>query len=192
MTRWTRRGGHRPCGQVGPRPPPSAVMGKEDLLAVLQGVNVDHVDKQVGRKTGKHVWGLQGQAALHMAVSAALAASVDTLLDMGADVGLPTGWENSRVGPVQGGPDASPAGGQPRPGAGHQLPAQVDQGTTGHPTLENNFPLVRPCVRPSPFLLCVPPFARLSVRHIFDPAAYVCLSVCHVFDPCQKKACIAC
>ena len=35
---------------------PSAVMGKEDLLTVLQGVNVDHVDKQVDTNTAKHVW----------------------------------------------------------------------------------------------------------------------------------------
>ena len=43
-------------------------------------------------------------------------------------------------------------------------------------------------VRPS-----VPIFTvRLSVRHVFDPPAYVRLSVRHVFDPRQKKACKAC
>ena len=36
------------------------------------------------------------------------------------------------------------------------------------------------------------PRVRLSVRHVFDPPAYVCLSVCHVFHPRQKKACVAC
>ena len=71
-----------------------------------------------------------------------------------------------------------------------------------YPTLENNFPLVRPSV--PIFSHCVfvrssvrhvfdpPAYVRLSVRHVFDPPAYVCLSVCHIFDPRQKKACVAC